>query len=86
MLIVDDTPFNILAISMVLEEYWNLQADTASNGEIAVQMFKTAYSKSCGCKNRHYRLIWMDIEMPVMNGIEATEEIFRIIKKSKKMK
>ena len=66
-------PFNIQAISMQLEVYWDLEVDTASNGEIAVQMFKTGFEKTCGCKNRHYRLIWMDIEMPVMNGIEAAE-------------
>lgn len=85
-LIVDDSPYNIQAISLQLDEYWNLQADSASNGEIAVEMFKKEFSKSCGCKNRHYRLIWMDIEMPVMNGIDATKEIFKIIKKSHKMK
>ena len=79
-------PFNVQAISLQLEEYWNLQADTASNGEIAVQMFKDAFQKPCGCKNRHYRLIWMDIEMPVMNGIVATEEIFKVVNKSRKMK
>ena len=42
-------------------------------------MFKEGYKKLCGCKNRHYRLIWMDLEMPVMNGIEATEKIFEIV-------
>ena len=29
-------PFNIQAISMQLEVYWDLEVDTASNGEIAV--------------------------------------------------
>ena len=29
-------PFNIQAISMQLEVYWDLEVDKASNGEIAV--------------------------------------------------
>ena len=80
-MIVDDQPFNILAINNILEK-WDLEGEPASNGEIAVKMFKESFKKRCKCKYRHYRLILMDLEMPVMNGIEASEKIFEIINRS----
>ena len=82
-MIVDDNDYNIQAIEMQLEEFWGLEADKAQNGEMAVQMFKEGFQKSCKCANRHYRLIFMDIEMPIMNGIEATEKIQEILKNEK---
>jgi len=35
--------------------------DEATNGQIAVNMFKQALEKLCGCKNRFYKLIFMDL-------------------------
>ena len=31
-------------------------------------MFKKEYNKACGCINRAYKLIIMDIQMPIKNG------------------
>lgn len=39
--------------------------DMAENGQVAVEMFQAV----------RYDLVFMDLEMPVMNGITATREI-----------
>lgn len=41
------------------------QLDMAENGQIAVEMFQAV----------RYGLVFMDLEMPVMNGITAAREI-----------
>ena len=45
------------------------------NGQVAVDMFKEGFSKACKCENRAYSLIFMDLQMPVMGGIEASKII-----------
>ena len=43
-------------------------------------MFKEAYEKECGCDNRAYRLILMDINMPIMDGYESSQSIMKYLK------
>ncbi|SCX98409.1 Signal transduction histidine kinase [Nonlabens sp. Hel1_33_55] len=64
LLIVDDNKINQLVTQKVLEQY-HLDHDTANNGQEAVDMVKA----------NSYDYILMDINMPVMNGIDATIEI-----------
>ena len=45
---------------MIIENY-NIEVDEACNGEEALNMFKDKFSLPCGCINRTYRLILMDI-------------------------
>ncbi len=45
-----------------------MQTDTASNGVEAIQMAQAR-------KNNPYKLILMDIMMPIMDGLEATRQI-----------
>lgn len=47
--------------------------DLAENGKIAVELF---------AKNE-YKVVLMDIQMPIMNGVDATIEIRKIEKKNK---
>ncbi|KAM3133947.1 hypothetical protein pb186bvf_013913 [Paramecium bursaria] len=70
-LIVDDVFFNILALKMSLEKY-NLRIDSAGNGMEAINMVRNYNSEFC-CQN--YKLILMDLEMPIMNGIVATQQL-----------
>ena len=42
-------------------------------------MFKQGLDKECKCSNRAYKLILMDINMPVMDGIQASKEILALV-------
>lgn len=63
-LIVDDEPVN-LAVSQYLLEDSGLRVDTAADG---VQAIRKAQETS-------YALILMDMQMPNLNGLEATQQI-----------
>ena len=63
-LVVDDDPFN-REIAAEMFEGIGLQVDTAENGEDAV-------NKARACR---YQLVLMDVQMPVMDGLQATRLI-----------
>ncbi|MCK4737204.1 MAG: response regulator [Sulfurimonas sp.] len=63
-LIVEDNITNQLVLLGLLEDYI-LEIDVANNGQEAVDMFK----------ENNYELIFMDIQMPIMDGYEATKII-----------
>lgn len=63
-LIVDDEPVN-LAVSQCLLEEAGLLVDTAADGLQAVRKAQEA----------SYALILMDMQMPNLNGLEATQQI-----------
>ena len=66
-LIVDDLAMNQLILSSYLKKL-NIQSEIANNGAEALEMFK---AKPSG----HYSFITMDLQMPVMDGITASQEI-----------
>jgi CheY-like chemotaxis protein len=70
-LIAEDTPI-IQMLHRELMGYWGYNFDIASNGQEAVDLAQK--------NNGEYDLCLMDIEMPKMNGIEAT----KIIRKTAK--
>jgi CheY-like chemotaxis protein len=72
-LIVDDTAFNIIALKHILKLTFKLNADEAENGLVAVQKVKDNFNA-----NRAYKLIFMDIQMPFLDGFEATKQILQL--------
>ncbi|MDP1783895.1 MAG: ATP-binding protein, partial [Sulfuricurvum sp.] len=64
-LVVDDYEINRMLIGEVLSFHYGISADFANNGEEAVAMVD---------KNS-YDLVFMDVNMPVMDGITATHII-----------
>jgi len=63
-LVVDDNDINKKLLAKVLENE-NLEVTYASNGQEAVNL-----------REKHdYDIIFMDIQMPVMNGVEASKAI-----------
>ena len=77
-LIVDDNKNNRMILSLLLEDYVeennidDFDVSEAENGQIAVDM----------CTKTSYDLVFMDIMMPIMDGIEATALIRKSSPKS----
>ncbi len=66
----DDTALQFMAIKLM--KHWDFEFDMASNGQAAVDQAKINEGK--------YDLCLMDIDMPIMNGLEATKIIRRNLK------
>jgi two-component system sensor histidine kinase/response regulator len=67
LLLVDDNKMNLLIASKFLRK-WQIEVDEAISGSLAIEM----------AESNNYDLIIMDLQMPVMDGFEAT----KIIKKT----
>lgn len=65
-LIVEDNPVNQKILKRLLAGL-GVEVDVAANGQLAVQ----------ACDEGEYDIIFMDLQMPVMDGFQATEEIRR---------
>ena len=64
-LVVEDNPLNQFIMKKMLSYWENTTMDVAENGEKALEVLK----------NGDYDLIFMDLQMPVMDGYETTEKI-----------
>ncbi|WP_430973590.1 response regulator [Sunxiuqinia rutila] len=71
-LIVDDEEFNRYLLKGILKK-WNLRIEESSNGQEAVEH----------CRSIHFDLIFMDVRMPILNGLEASQQILNRDKKVK---
>eukprot|EP01125_Pyxidicula_operculata_P012673 TRINITY_DN4173_c0_g1_i2.p1 TRINITY_DN4173_c0_g1~~TRINITY_DN4173_c0_g1_i2.p1 ORF type:complete len:186 (-),score=22.52 TRINITY_DN4173_c0_g1_i2:12-569(-) len=68
-LVVDDNPFNRKTLQLYLKKY-HIVCTTAENGKEAVQLVRHSYSNDAP-----FNIVFMDIHMPEMNGLEATKAI-----------
>ena len=73
-LVAEDNPINLKLIETLLSQY-RLKIISAVNGQQAVDIYK---------KDKGIDLVLMDIDMPVMDGIEATRMILDIEKVQKR--
>lgn len=73
-LLVEDNELNQEIAAMILEDY-GFTIEIADNGQKAVKMIEES-------EPGYYQLVLMDVQMPVMNGYEAT----RVIRKLKNKK
>ncbi len=69
-LLVEDNPINQKVAQRIIKKF-GYSIDTAENGILALESLK----------NNKYDLIFMDVQMPEMDGIEATKSILETYKK-----
>ena len=67
-LVVEDNPVNQIVLKSQLQRM-GLEVDVAENGQVALDLFNDSSD---------YNIIFMDLQMPVMDGIECTETIREI--------
>jgi len=70
-LLVEDNKFNMVLAKKLFEKE-GLEVETATDGSLAVEAVKST----------DYDLIFMDVQMPVMGGFEATQKIRELQKAS----
>jgi CheY-like chemotaxis protein len=46
-LVVDDIEFNILPLKLLIKEHFDIDIEEATNGAIAVEMYKKGLDKPC---------------------------------------
>jgi CheY-like chemotaxis protein len=63
-LVVEDMVLNQLLMKTILDDF-GFESDVAANGRIAIEKLQ----------NKSYDIILMDLQMPEMNGFEATDYI-----------
>ena len=68
-LVVEDDPFNQSFMQNLLR-YWKANADISENGWEAIKLLR----------RKSYDLVLMDIEMPVMNGLQTIDYIRKELK------
>ena len=66
-LVAEDNDINWEIINMLLSMH-DIETTRAENGQVAVDMLTSAQAGD-------YDLVFMDVQMPVMNGVEATKAI-----------
>ena len=80
-LVVDDNIFNLITIQTILDQGFGVKSDRAVNGQEAIdkviERINENEMEECNCSNgrANYKLIFMDYNMPVMDGLVATEKI-----------
>lgn len=91
-LVVDDDPLNVLALTSLLK-HQNISVDCAFNGEEAIEKvanigspLKLSHMDSSRepwnqeKKPGDYKLVFMDCEMPIMDGRQATNMLTKMMK------
>jgi PAS domain S-box-containing protein len=74
-LVVEDMALNQLLMKTLLDDF-GFERDIASNGKIAIEKLKSTSLTN----QQPYDIILMDLQMPEMNGFEATDYIRNVMK------
>eukprot|EP00347_Sterkiella_histriomuscorum_P007356 403349259 len=83
-LIVDDNVFNIITLQTILEMQFNQRVEKATNGLEGIEKVKERQRQNqaqpciCGDQNENFKILFMDCNMPIMDGFEATRAIRKL--------
>jgi PAS domain S-box-containing protein len=83
-LVVEDMALNQLLMKTLLDDF-GFECDITFNGKLAVEKLEATLSEHTDANQtigqfKPYDIILMDLQMPEMNGYEATEYIRKVIK------
>jgi len=73
-LLVDDSPFNLIVAKHILERM-GYCVETTLNGKLAIESVKIAFAN-----DKAFLCILMDLQMPVLDGYEATKRLRSMMK------
>jgi len=76
-LVVDDNPFNIMAFETILGSI-NIKHDSVYSGQNAIRKLLNRQGKPCGNDCQNYCVVFMDQEMPDLNGADTVYEIKKL--------
>ena len=79
-LVVDDEEFNVMATQKMLKNL-GYDSDAAYNGEECIKLINEKLKLNCKCNSHYYKLIFLDIVMPIMDGIATAKAIQEMIDK-----
>jgi len=71
-LVVDDDPFNIIALESLLKSV-DLKCEVSYHGQDAVDKILTRIKTRCSDNCSPFQMVFMDCNMPVMDGFEAVK-------------
>ena len=80
-LLCDDEEFNLSTIKNMLKKY-SINVDTSTNGKECIDAILKKKKLNCLCKKRNYKLLFLDMMMPIMDGLETTKRIQDLINKN----
>jgi CheY-like chemotaxis protein len=77
-LVVDDEEFNVMASQKMMKKL-GYGSDAAYNGEECINLIKEKQKLNCKCNRNYYKIIFLDIVMPVLDGIKTAKKIQSMI-------
>ena len=77
-ILCDDESFNLSTIKNMLKKF-KIECDTSTNGKECIDLIINKKKSNCHCKKKFYKLIFLDMMMPIMNGLEAAKKIQSMI-------
>ena len=77
-LICDDENFNLITIKNMLKKF-NINADTTTNGQECIDAILNKNKVNCVCDKSEYKLLFLDMMMPIMNGLDCAKNIQKMI-------
>ena len=77
-LVADDDVFNLFTIESLLNTF-GVKIAKVNNGQEAIDAIKSRYHQKCSKRCQMFRLVLMDLSMPVMDGFEATVRLRELI-------
>ena len=79
-LVVDDEEFNVMASQRMLHNL-GFESDAAYDGKECLNLINNKLKLNCKCEHSFYKIIFLDIVMPIMDGIKTAKKIQEMIDK-----